>query len=75
MLCEGNSINFFLTSAADKNVINFIVEKSDCYSSDLFADSLSAAIDFITIEKKLLHYIRYLKSVSSSKESFLVFHL
>lgn len=51
MLCEGNSINFFLTSAADKNVINFIVEKSDCYSSDLFTDSLSAAIDFMTIEK------------------------
>jgi hypothetical protein len=51
MLCEGNSINFFLTSSADKNVINFIVEKSDCYSSDLFTDSLSAAIDFMTIEK------------------------
>ena len=51
MLCEGNSINFFLASAADKNVINFIVEESDCYSSDLFTDSLSAAIDFMTIEK------------------------
>ncbi len=51
MLCEGNSINFFLASAADKNVINFIVEESDCYSSDLFTDSLSAAIDFMTMEK------------------------
>jgi hypothetical protein len=51
MLCEGNSINFFLASAADKNVINFIVEESDFYSSDLFNDSLSAAIDFMTMEK------------------------
>jgi hypothetical protein len=51
MLCEGNSINFFLASAADKKVINFIVEESDCYSSDLFTDSLSAAIDFMAMEK------------------------
>ena len=51
MLCEGNSNSFFLAAAADKNVINFIVEKSDCYSSDLFTDSLSAAIDFMTMEK------------------------
>ena len=51
MLCEGNSINFFLASAADKNVINFIVEKSDFYSSDLFTESLTTAIDFMTKEK------------------------
>ena len=48
VLCEGNSINFFLASSAtDKNVINFIVEETDCHSSDMFADSLSAAIDFM----------------------------
>jgi len=51
MLCEGNSLNFFLASAEDKNVINFIVEESDCYSSELFTDSLTAAIEFMTKEK------------------------
>jgi hypothetical protein len=51
MLCEGNSINFFLASAATKNVINFTVEKSDCDSPDLFNDSLTTAIDFMTMEK------------------------
>jgi hypothetical protein len=50
MLSKGNTINFFLASAADKNVINFIVEESDCYSSDLLTDSLTAAIDFMTME-------------------------
>jgi len=51
MLCEGNSINFFLASAADKNVINFMVEENDCYNSDLFSDSLTVAIEFMTKEK------------------------
>jgi len=51
MLCEGNSINFFLASETDKNVINFMVEENDCYGSDLFADSLTAAINFMTMEK------------------------
>ena len=51
MLCEGNPINFFLESAADKNVTNFIIEESDYYSSTLFSDSLSAAIDFMIMEK------------------------
>ncbi len=52
VLCEGNAINFFLASSAeDKNVINFIVEEDDCYSTDLFTDSLSAAIDFMMLEK------------------------
>ena len=51
MLCDGNSLNFFLASAADKNVINFMVEENDCYGSDLFTDSLTAAINFMTMEK------------------------
>lgn len=54
VLCEGNPINFFLASSAEgKNVINFIVEEEDCDSSDLFADSLSAAIDFMTLGKDI----------------------
>ncbi len=53
VLSEGNSINFFLASSAtDKNVINFVVEEDDCCSSDLFADNLSAAIDFMMMEKE-----------------------
>ena len=55
MLCEGNSINFFLESAADKNVINFIVEESTYYSPDLFTDSLTTAIDFMTMKKNSVH--------------------
>jgi len=51
MLCEGNSINFFLASETDKNVINFMVEENDRYGSDLFTDSLTAAINFMTMEK------------------------
>ena len=52
VLCEGNPISFFLASSAKgENVINFIIEEEDCSSSDIFADSLSAAIDFMTMEK------------------------
>ncbi len=54
MLFEGNALNFFLASAADKNVINFMVEESDYNNSDLFNDNLTIAISFMTMGKNYL---------------------